>query len=363
MEKRWTKEKASSWYDAMPWITGFNYYPRCAVNQTEIWQEYNHDAVFADIGRELELAQSIGLNSLRTLFPFELWRAKPHVFFRHVDEFLAISDAHGLSVMPVLFDDCCVPKSQYRPMQFGQQPEPEIGFFGGSSITCFNDTNDVGYSPTDEPGMDEVVRNYIHQLAVHYGHDARILIWNVWNEPGNSRRESRSLPMMRNVFDFLRDENVSQPLTADVFAAMPGYPFPDEYLKDPRIESEIELAALELSDIISFHYYGDYLHMRNYIRNLKKLGRPVICDEWLHRPMRSFIQTHLPLLKREHVGSYFFGFVNGKMQFNEPWEYLKVRQDMDFKLWMHDIFYNDFTPYDEEEIDVLKECNQGQFRA
>lgn len=363
MVKRWTKEQANAWYAAQPWITGFNYYPRCAVNQTEIWQEYRHEAVFDDMAQELALAQSLGLNALRTIFPFELWLLKPDVFFRHVDEFLALCNAHGLSVMPVLFDDCCVPKSQYEPMHFGPQPKPEPGYFGGSSVTCFTETVEIGYNLTDAPGMEAVVREYIHQLAQHYGQDSRILIWNVWNEPGNSKRENRSLPMMYKVFEFLRAENVSQPLTADVFAAMPGCPFPDEYLKDPRIESEIELAALELSDIITFHYYGDYVHMRNYIRTLKKLGRPVICDEWLHRPMRSFIQTHLPLLKKERVGSYFFGFVNGKMQFNEPWEYLKVRQDMDFTLWMHDIFHNDFTPYDDEEINVLKACNFDQHRT
>ena len=357
MSERWTTERANAWYDARPWISGFNFYPSTCINQTEFWQEYDHERVFADVGKELALAASLGLNSLRTLFPFELWRVAPDVFFRHIDEFLALCDAFHITVMPVLFDDCCVPRSKYRPMQFGRQPEPEPGFFGGSSVTCFESTDEMGYNPTDDPGMDEVVREYIRQLAAHYGHDPRIIMWNVWNEGGNSNRGSKSLPMMRKVFEYLRKEGVEQPLTSDVYAAMPGCPFPDEYMRDPRIESEMELAALELSDIISFHYYGDYVHTRDYIRALRVHGRPFICDEWLHRPMRSFIQTHLPLFKRERVGSYFFGFVNGKTQFNEPWEYLKVRQDMDFRLWMHDIFHRDFRPYDEEEIEVLKACN------
>lgn len=357
MTAQWSKEKANAWYDARPWITGFNFYPSTTINQTEIWQEYDHERVFTDMGKELALAQSLGLNSLRTLFPFELWRVKPEVFFRHVDEFLTLCDSFGITVMPVLFDDCCTPRAQYQPMQFGPQPDPEPGYFGGSHVTCFENSDEMGYNVTDDPGMEDVMRAYIHQLAEHYRDDPRIIMWNIWNEPGNSGRGSKSLPMMRKVFQFMREEDVSQPLTADVFAAMPGFPFPDEYMKDPRIESEIELAALELSDVITFHYYGDYVHTRNYIRSLQALGRPIICDEWLHRPMRSFIQTHLPLFKRERVGSYFFGFVNGKMQFNEPWEYLKVRQDMDFKLWMHDIFHKDFRPYDEEEIAVLKACN------
>ena len=357
MCEKWSRERANAWYDALPWITGFNFYPSTTVNQTEMWQAYDHRRVFTDIGKELALAQSLGLNSLRTLFPFELWQADPEVFFRHVDEFLTLCCSFGITVMPVLFDDCCVPRAQYQPMQFGPQPDPEPGYFGGSSVTCFDGTEDMGYNLTDEPGMEPVVRAYIHQLAQRYGNDPRILLWNVWNEPGNSHRGSKSLPMMRKVFQFLREGQVMQPLTADVFASMPGCPYPDEYLKDPRIESEIELEALELSDVITFHYYGDYVHTRALIRHLQAYGRPVICDEWLHRPMRSLMQTHLPLFKKERVGSYFFGFVNGKRQFNEPWEFLKERRDMDFSLWMHDIFHEDFRAYDPEEISVLRTCN------
>lgn len=355
MSEKWSIEAINRWYDAQPWTTGINFYPSTAINQAEIWQEHDHERMFTDIGKELSLAKSIGFTSLRTIFPFELWRVSPEVYFRHVDEFLALCDVFGLSVMPVLFDDCCVVKELYQPMQFGKQPDPVPGYFGGSPITCFETTSEMGYNVTDEPGMEEVVECYIRELMEHYRSDKRVYAWNVWNEPGNSNRRSRSLAMMRNVFDWLRKYDVSQPLTADVFAA--ACDFPDEYLRAPRTGTEIELAAIDLSDVISYHYYGDYLHMRQYIECLRIYQRPLLCTEWLHRPMRSFIQTHLPLLKRERVGSYFFGFVNGKMQFNEPWEYLKVRKDMDLTLWMHDIYHKDFTPYDPEEIAVITKCN------
>ncbi|MCE5343772.1 MAG: hypothetical protein LLF96_09385 [Eubacteriales bacterium] len=357
MKRRWTEQEITTWYDAQPWITGFNFYPSTCINQTETWQEFDHKRVTDDIGKELSLAASLGYNNLRTLFPFELWRVQPDIFFRHVEEFLSQCATFGISVMPVLFDDCCVPKSLYQPMEFGKQPEPVPGYFGGSPVTCFEATEKVGYNPTDDEGMAEIVKEYITQLAAHFGQDERILLWNVWNEAGNSNRGSKSLPMIRNVFCWLREADVSQPLTAEVFASMPSCPFPDEYLRDPRIESEIELAMLELSDITSFHYYGDYLHMRLFIRRLRAYGRPLICDEWLHRPMGSFIQTHLPLLKKERVGSYMFGFVNGKTQFNEVWEYLKGRPSMDTRLWMHDIFRSDFSPYDPEEIALIRQCN------
>ena len=93
---------------------------------------------------------------------------------------------------------------------------------------------------------------------------------------------------------------------------------------------------------------------------LKEFGRPLINTEWMHRPYRSIIQTHLPLWKKEKIGSYFFGFVNGKSQFNYVWEFIKKLPDIDTRLWMHDIFHSDFTPYDKDEIAVLKACNENK---
>ena len=123
------------------------------------------------------------------------------------------------------------------------------------------------------------------------------------------------------------------------------------------VHAEIERYSIELSDIITFHYYGDYTHSRQYIALLRQFSRPLINTEWLHRPFRSLIQTYLPLWKKEGVGSYFFGFVNGKSQFNYVWEFIKSLPDIDTSLWMHDIFHEDFRPYDIEEIEVIQKCN------
>ncbi len=86
----------------------------------------------------------------------------------------------------------------------GPQPEPVPGYFGGSPVTPFDDSTQhgevVGYSITDEPEMEPVIHQYVKELAEHYGQDDRIIIWNVWNEAGNSARECRSLPMMKKIF-------------------------------------------------------------------------------------------------------------------------------------------------------------------
>jgi hypothetical protein len=202
--------------------------------------------------------------------------------------------------------------------------------------------------------MEPVVHKYIDELAAKYGQDERL---NIWNEAGNSCRGSMSLPMMEKIFGWFRDGDVCQPLTADVWVATPDMHL---YNIRPGIYEDVEYRCIELSDIITFHYYGDYLHSKQYIELLRKYGRPLINDEWLHRPFRSLIQTHMPLWKKQGIGSYFFGFVNGKSQFNNVWGHIKNFTDIDVNLWMHDIFHSDFTPYDPEEIEVVIECNRDK---
>lgn len=40
--------------------------------------------------------------------------------------------------------------------------------------------------------------------------------------------------------------------------------------------------------------------------------------------------------------------------------FIKKLPDIDTSLWMHDIFHEDFRPYDREEIEVIRECNRDK---
>ena len=70
----------------------------------------------------------------------------------------------------------------------------------------------------------------------------------------------------------------------------------------------------------------------------------------------SLFATHLPVLKRERVGCYNWGLVNGKTQTHFPWGSPKGAAEP--KLWFHDIFRRDGTPYDPEEIRVIRKAFQ-----
>ena len=56
----WSKEKAWEWYNAQPWIRGCNYMPASAANRVDQWQELGAEERFAEMDRELAVAESIG---------------------------------------------------------------------------------------------------------------------------------------------------------------------------------------------------------------------------------------------------------------------------------------------------------------
>ncbi|WP_062200371.1 cellulase family glycosylhydrolase [Demequina salsinemoris] len=360
MRPRWTPDEARRWYEDKQWISGFNFIPSGAIDGP-LWllQSYDHDAAYRDAAREIALAASLGLNSIRFYLPFEVWRYERDAFFANLDQLLDLLEVHGMTMMPVIFNDCSVPKARWREPALGPQPEPVPGHFGGDAEGAFSDDvqsgDAVGYVITDEADLEPLFKEYVTSLATRYGQDDRVLLWNVWNEVGNSQRGDRSVGMMERTFAWLRAADIEQPLTAEVWGGGATSPF--SWMNDPVTIPGPELRAVELSDVVSFHYYGDYSHARQLIATLRQFERPLFNTEWMHRPYGSIIQTHLPLWKREEIGSYFFGFVNGKCQLHEAWDFIKGIDGVDTRLWMHDIFHDDFTPYDAEEIAVLKELN------
>jgi len=60
---QWTLARASDWSSQFAWIVGFNYVPRTAINQLEMWQEDTFDPVV--ISQELGWASDMGFNMVR----------------------------------------------------------------------------------------------------------------------------------------------------------------------------------------------------------------------------------------------------------------------------------------------------------
>src|SRR5690606_10035102 len=136
----------------------------------------------------------------------------------------------------------------------------------------------VGYNVLDVEEESENVINYVRDIVTEFKDDERIIAWDILNEPGNSNRGYKSLEKMEQIFSVIRKIKPIQPLTACAWS------FPDGILNVDKDIHDIEKRALELSDIITYHFYGDYQRSVEVIERLKSYNRPMIITEWLHRP-------------------------------------------------------------------------------
>ena len=63
----------------------------------------------------------------------------------------------------------------------------------------------------------------------------------------------------------------------------------------------------------------------------------------------------LPIGKKEGVAMFNWGFVQGKTQTHLPWDsWKRPYTDRQPAVWFHEIFRNDGTPYQAEEVEFIK---------
>ncbi len=197
------------------------------------------------------------------------------------------------------------------------------------------------------------------ELAEKYGQDDRVQIWDVWNEPGNSNRGTMSQSAMERFFEILREKQVKQPLTADVWRMSTSL---DQM-------SPVERRAVELSDVITFHYYGPYTNMIQLIELLREnFDRPLINNEWLNRLNDNNYKEIFPLFYLEKIGSYSWGLMQGYSQTFEPWGgYFRnpafMNGTLDLTKWQHDLYRFNGYPYDPNETKLIRRfCDLAEKR-
>lgn len=326
---RWSEQSAWEWYHKLPWLRGFNFVPSTAGNDTEIWSAETFDAPTID--RELYLGKSLGFNTLRVFMQFLVWKADPKGMKERMERFLDIADKHGLSTVFTLFDDCAFGDPLQSEPYLGKQRNPIPGM--------------ILSNWTPSPGLKEVVdrsawpnlERYVKDIIGSFGRDGRVLMWDLYNEPGNSGMGEKSLPLMKAAFGWAREMHHEQPLTCGVW---------NEDL------TGIKDAQLALSDVISFHAYVNYAAMLKRIEEYSALGRPVICTEWMSRLLGGNWATDFPLFKRHRVGCLSWGLVNGRSQAQFPW--WSKPNAPEPKVWFHDLLHPDNSPYDVEEVAVIR---------
>ena len=350
---RWSVAKAREWYRARPWIVGCNFILGTAINQLEMWQAETYDP--ATIERELGWAESLGFNALRVYLHDLVWSADAGGFAARIDDFLRIAQRHGMKVLLVLFDDC------HRPApRLGVQPLPVPGVHnsgwqqspGQNLVLQFHD----GTVPDKERTR---LAEYVQGVLNRFADDERILMWDVYNEPGNSGNHDKTLDLLKLTWGWARAVNPSQPLTA--------------CLDGSSGERNIALNA-EQSDVITFHRYSGHGLEKTILHHAAShSGRPVICTEYMAREFGTTFQYSLPIFKRHGVGCFNWGLVAGKSQTHFNWETVNAMEELKAQgavlkpgdpipepaLWFHDIFRMDGTPFDREEVAFIRKITQA----
>ncbi|MBQ9785645.1 MAG: cellulase family glycosylhydrolase [Clostridia bacterium] len=349
MSGKWSKERAWEWYNSRPWIRGCNFMPSDCANRIDMWQEYKFEEHFATAEREIALAESIGFNSVRIILEYEVWEHQHDGFMERLDKYLTMFYKHGITAMMVLANDCSVPKAFWKPAHFGEQTY-DIGYHGGRRVSPHGGHGELSYHLLDDPATAARYYEFVREIITVYAHDERVLIWNLFNEPGNNRADL-SLSHMEKFFEIAREIDPDQPLCADCLGdyCKPGTTIGDR--------------ALELSDIISYHNYNDFENNIEWAEKLRLLGRPALDTEWLHRIYSNTVEEIYPLLYLEKIGAYNWGFVQGKYQTHEPWNGIWERMErgeaqFDVTKWQHDLFRPSGRPYDPREINLIATYNK-----
>lgn len=350
--QQWSIQKAQHWYQNLPWLAGFNYLPRTAVNWTEMWQRDTFD--LATIKEELSWAHKQGYNSLRTNLPFIVWQDDRTGLIQRIEQFLSAAAANNIRVMFCLFDDCGF--SGDEPY-LGQQKSP----------TPFLHNSQAAASPGRKIVMDKTkwseLKIYVQEIINEFKDDQRIFIWDLYNEPGNTmvftpegdkpfsvELEGYSLELMEKTFSWAREINPTQPLTVGGWHV----PVLEDAEYNDILVHKIDQKAFELSDIISFHAYCKVDRMEQVYDIVSKYQRPLLCTEWLARHIKSEFTSHLPFFAKRNIGIFQWGLVAGKTQTIYPWPIVtKTNPDWQ-QLKFHDVMDAAGNPFYPKEMELLK---------
>jgi hypothetical protein len=343
---RWSIEQAEQWRAATPWLVGCNFVPSTASNQLELWQADTFDPVTID--RELGFAAGLGMNSIRLFLHDLLWQVEGPAFLDRVDRVLDLAAGHGISAIPVLFDGCW-------------DPDPRPGPQRATRPFVHNSTwvQGPGASVLGDRSRWPSLRPYVDATLERFGHDERVVAWDLFNEPDNPNlayvwrdafaKSRRARNLLEEVWDWAVEVDPAQPLTVGVYLR--------QSLPNAHGATVVARTALERSDVVSFHSYGAAPSLRQAIANLGRLGRPMVCTEWLGRPKSPPAQ--LEVFRDAGVGAYAWGLVDGRSQARYSWLSWGLRS-MSRPEWFHELLHADGRPYDQNEVDTFRRIARGE---
>lgn len=148
-----------------------------------------------------------------------------------------------------------------------------------------------GIETVNDPSQWDWVKKYEQDVLDHFKDDKRIIAWCLYNEPENVPA-CHTYPLLKKVFEWAREVNPSQPLTAPIYTR----PLSGSGNLTTRFPTVTFLC--ENCDVLSIHCYQPAEEMQKFVDLMKTFNRPIFCTEYLARPFGSTFETVLPVLKR-----------------------------------------------------------------
>jgi hypothetical protein len=345
--ERWSEEKAWKWHQENGWMAGTNFNPSTAINQLEFFQEESFDMETIDL--ELSWSAELGMKMHRVYLHNLLWDQDSLGFINRINAYLETADKYQIKTMLVLLDDVWHPVPK-----LGKQPDPTPFVHNSGWVQA------PGAAILGDSLRHDELKNYIKGVISHFAEDKRVVAWDLYNEPDNVANQpgyaelelkdkyTYTFGLLKKVVRWAREVNPSQPLTIGIWKG-------DHSLwGNPQALRPLERFMIENSDVISFHSYDNLQVTTEKVEELKKYNRPIICTEYLARGNGSTFEDILPMFKENEIHAVNWGFVSGKTNTIFPWSSWSKTFDSMPKIWHHDIYRTDKSPFSEEEIALLK---------
>jgi hypothetical protein len=246
----------------------------------------------------------------------------------------------------VLFDSVWDPNPQ-----LGKQRPPKPGVHNSGWLQS------PGAKALQDPKEQARLEAYVKGVVSFLAKDARVLAWDIWNEPDNmngssyraqepTNKVALALKLLPQAFAWARSAGPQQPLTSGVWQG--------DWSTEEKM-SETARQQIALSDVVSFHNYDKADEFEKRVQWLMRYKRPLLCTEYMARGNGSTFEGSLPVAKKHNVAAYNWGLVVGKTQTHLPWDSWKQPYtDREPPIWFHEVFKADGSPYRKEEVELIR---------
>jgi hypothetical protein len=309
-------------------IRGAIYMPSKDWNAYQMWANYEKSV----IERELDLAESLGLNALRVFASYERWVENGPSFFCHMEHFLSQCAVRGIRPIVVLFE--APPKGE--PTEYNCKTTDPADAFGVHSPS----RADV-LQPREWSGYARSPRHFARRWAHKFATDSRLLATEIMNEPGDVQ------PRQDFVKDMLHEVRTHAPAAT---LTMGCKDFEYNHVYDRNDDIDVHQFHMNLPrDTKAAEAYLQEAHAHR-----QETGKPLWCTEWqrtLVGPPSRFLPNYKSLattIETAHEngsvdGDFFWGLML------KP-AYLRVPRN---KGRVNGVFHPDGTPFDANDYAAL----------